>query len=359
MIGLVDYDLQITQSQNLTPPNIEIMKLATYYKLEENMFCRLVSLDEQDLTPYSKIFFFSETTREPLIPKQFLQSNNVVYGGTTFTKGKYIPFENSIIDYTIPKTYIYKEYLKQKYNEGIKANIISHILDNSYYRFFAGDELLPIPPIKSKKRIFIYDREFFFNGGEKTIQKIAENRPSSIFFIHPIICKTITQYCKFREIPRIARTNKIILDLNIPLEDLNYLFKKYLSFFLQDIVKTSQVYLPLGGDFYSGLQYYKDYIYKMNLLYSFWSKNIPIKIFYTYPNIGFKDPLQDLSLLTQAWAGNHDNKKSMKNRIYLLTKNKISKYYPIWERLLQFFPSAADLIDQTYNDLSQKGVWRI
>jgi len=36
------------------------MKLATYYKTEENLFCRIVGLDETELTSYSKIYVFSE-----------------------------------------------------------------------------------------------------------------------------------------------------------------------------------------------------------------------------------------------------------------------------------------------------------
>ena len=29
---------------------------------------------------------------------------------------------------------IYKNFLKEKYDEGIKSNVIEHILDDSYYR---------------------------------------------------------------------------------------------------------------------------------------------------------------------------------------------------------------------------------
>lgn len=60
MIGLVDIDLQTSTATNLCPPNIEIMKLATYYKTEENLFCRLINLDETELTSYDKIYIFSE-----------------------------------------------------------------------------------------------------------------------------------------------------------------------------------------------------------------------------------------------------------------------------------------------------------
>ena len=68
MIGLVDYDLQTTSSNTLIPPNIEIMKLATYYKNDENTFSRLISLDETELSSYDIIYFFSEAETTPIIP---------------------------------------------------------------------------------------------------------------------------------------------------------------------------------------------------------------------------------------------------------------------------------------------------
>ena len=120
MIGLVDIDLQQSTSINLCPPNLEIMKLATYYKTEENLFCRLINLDETELTSYEKIYLFSEAESQPQIPEAFLRARNVIYGGTAFTNGIYKPFENELIDYTIPKTYIYKPFLADKYAAGLK-----------------------------------------------------------------------------------------------------------------------------------------------------------------------------------------------------------------------------------------------
>jgi len=40
-----------------------------------------------------------------------LRAQNIVFGGTGFTK-EYVPFENEIIDFTIPKPTIYKDILK-------------------------------------------------------------------------------------------------------------------------------------------------------------------------------------------------------------------------------------------------------
>lgn len=138
MIGLVDYDLQTTTSTQLLIPNLEIMKLATYYK-EQNVFCRLINLNETELSAYNKIYFFSEISTDIQVPPAFLRSSNVIFGGTAFTNGIYQPFENSIIDYTIAKPYIYKNFLKDKYDNGIKTKIIEHILDDSYYRIFLND----------------------------------------------------------------------------------------------------------------------------------------------------------------------------------------------------------------------------
>ena len=138
MIGLVDYDFYSSTSVTKLIPNIEIMKLATYYKAEKNTFCRLIDLGEEELTIYDKIYFFSESEKPIEVHSAFKKADNIIFGGTSFTK-QYLPFEDEIIDYTIPRPIIYKEILKKKYADGIKSNIISHTLDDSYYRMFAGN----------------------------------------------------------------------------------------------------------------------------------------------------------------------------------------------------------------------------
>ena len=123
------------------------MKLASYYKLEEKTFCQLVSPEETELEAYDQIFFFSEQD-DITVPDAFKKVKNVTFGGTAFTNGKYIPFKNEIIDYTIPRTFIYKNILSQKYQDGIKTKEINSFLDNSYYRIYAGDNKLPPPLIQ-------------------------------------------------------------------------------------------------------------------------------------------------------------------------------------------------------------------
>lgn len=127
---------------------------------------------------------------------------------------------------------------------------------------------------------------------------MTERKPSSIICIHPIVCSNLTQFFKLRSNDnKFARSNVIILDLNIPLDEVYYMFKSYLNSFRADITATSYIALFLGGSYATNFQYYKDFVYKMNLLYSFWSKGINIKIKYDYPKIGYKNPLEELELL--------------------------------------------------------------
>lgn len=357
MIGLCDYTL--LTARNLSPPNLEIMKLATYYKAEENTFCRLVQLNETELSGYDKIYVFSEQAETPILPPAFLSASNVVYGGTTFTNGVYCPFDNSLIDYTIPRKSIYKEFLKQKYQDGVKANDINHILDDSYYRHYAGENELPLVPILKKKRIFLYDKDLFQPHWQEMLEEIAARKPSSIYCIHPVVCKKLNDYFYIRRLNKFARTNQIVLDLDIPLSDIPYLLKKYERQFLADVTKTSSIYIYLGGSFVSNFQYYKDFIYKMNLLYSFWSRNIPIRIKYCVPSAGFKDPLQFLSKFIETWSKNIDTMRPINERIIYKDKKRISEEQIARDQLLKFYPTAADLFSQTYEQLVTRRYWRI
>ena len=360
MIGLLDYDLCMTNKTSVLIPNIEIMKLATYYKVEENHFCRLLTLNEPDLNSYDKIYFFSETNKNPIVPDNFLRQNNVVYGGTSFTNGKYIPFENELIDYTIPKPFIYREFLKQKYNDGVKAKVISHVLDDTYYRNYAEENKLPLPAIIPRKRVYLYDREFFYDDWQETLEEISKRSPATIVRLHPITCRTLTDYFTLRSFPKFARGNEIILDLEIPLYDVYYMLKKYKNQFLADITPSSNVYITIGGSWPTQMLYYRDFIYKLNLLYSFWSYGIMIKVKYEEPNLGFKNPLHNLSQLIEtifnvSYANRRDY--TINNKIPKRKKNNLCAEEK--RVFLKFHPTAQDLFDQSFNKISQLRRWRV
>ena len=254
----------------------------------------------------------------------------------------------------MPKTWIYKNFLKEKYDEGIKTNIINQLLDNTYYRRYAGEEKLPMPSIKSNKLLYLYDTDFFSYDWEDTIQEAIDRKVRGIHSTHPIVCKTLSQYFKLRTYPKITRSNDILLDTEVPLDEVSYMLKKYQNMFLADITKNTAVYIPIGGTFQTNLQYYKDLIYKLNLLYSFWAYNIPIKLKYMPPKIGTTTSIINLLKLIAGWSHLTNPASSINDR--LMRKMAVIEEKKI---LLKFHPSAADLFTQTYNDLSRRGVWRV
>lgn len=358
MIGLVDWDLQSATSVNLHPPNLEIMKLATYYKIEKQQFCRLIPLNDKELSAYEKIYFFSEAETPPKVPEQFMRANNIVFGGTGFTNGIYVPFEDELIDFTLAKPNIYKEFLKQCYQDGIKAKVISHILDDSYYRHYAGANELPVPPIQPKRRLWVYDKDLCQNNWRQWVDIAAERKCSAIYTIHPIICKNMTDYINVRK-SKIARTNIVILDLDIPLEDTKYLFKEYKNYFLGDITKESKVCLKIGGTLKTNFQYYKDLIYKLNLLYCFWGNKIPIKLKYIPPQVGVNCCITNLLNAIELWANSDNRSKTINDRIIKKKMKEPAQEYAEELLVLKFHPTAADLFKQNYTDLSNRGFWRI
>lgn len=360
MIGLVDYSLQTSTSTQLLVPNLEIMKIATYYRLEENQFCRLVGLDETELTSYDKIYFFSEQDRQPEVPIQFKRAPNVIFGGTAFTNGIYQPFENEIIDYTIPRPAIYKEFLKDKYSDGIKTSVIGHVLDDSYYRNYAGENKLPIPPIRPNKRLFLYDRDFFYPDWEEIIKEMTSRKCSSIMRIHPIVCTTLSQFFTARSYNKIARSNEYIMDLDVELGDVPYLIKHYKNLFLADVVKGSNVFIPLKGEKQTKLQYATELLYRLHLIYSYWAADIPLRFKYIYPQVGMNNPYEALFLMTERWADINRARRKPKTLTEWIPKDK--KYNYVREQmteLLRYQPTLKNLYNQTYEDIKNKGVWRI
>ena len=336
------------------------MKLATYYTTEENKFCRLINLDETEFGGYEKVYIFSESKDFITVPEAFKRASNIVYGGSAFTNGKYIPFQNKLIDYTIARPRIYANFLKEKYQAGLREIEITRLLDNTYYRWHAGKEVLPLPAIKKRHRIYIYDLDFFQEGWRNIIDRIIKRSPSSINFIHPAHYKKISDFLEVRENSLIAKGNDAYLDLNIPLKETPILMKHYKNRLLAVINPSAQVYLSLGGSFHYQSDYLKDIIYKLNLLYVFWSCKIPLKIKYEEPALGCFNPIPDLSKLISTWTqGDTCNYKSIIDRI---PKDKsLSDIRPEREQLRQIldrYSSYETLFRQTTGTVRKGGLWK-
>lgn len=174
MIGFYDPYLFDSPDGKLNPPNVEIMKLATYYK-EQNIHNRLI-LPGEPVEQYERIYCFSEKPCD--LPDNLKKATNVIYGGSYFTNGEYVPFADSIIDYTVPQIGVYYPFLKQ-----CKAppKVINDFLDNSYYRIGLESIAYPAPIIQSQHRIYIYDKNpLARDDWQKIFSRLSECKPSTI-----------------------------------------------------------------------------------------------------------------------------------------------------------------------------------
>jgi len=170
----------------------------------------------------------------------------------------------------------------------------------------------------------------------------------------------ISDFLTIRENKIIAKSSDAILDLHIPLKETHILMKNYKNKLLATIVPSSQVFITLGGSFYYKTEYYKDFIYKLNLLYIFWNNNIPLKIKYEEPKIGCYDPFKELSKLIATWTqGETKNTKSILERI---PKDKsLSDRRPERaqvEDIIKKYPSVETLFRQTTETVKQGGFQR-
>ena len=364
MIGLVDTDILRSTAATLHFPNLEICKLGAYYKVEEQQFCRLLTLEENDLDAYEKIYYFGETSNE--IASNYKKAKNVIYGGTAFTRGIYRPFENEIIDYTLPRTALYKSFLQEKYDEGMKSKRINNFLDSAYYRMYAGKNKLPIPPIQKRKPIYIYDKNIFYEDWQETFESIMSHNPSTICLIHPTECKTLSQFFQIRKFDGFSSSNDIVLNLPIPLTEVGIMLKKYKNKLLSEILKTSNIYLPLGREQGTDKQFYFDFIYTMNLLYLFWNYSIPIKIKFIEPRIGEKNPMYNLSKKIEIWSRRtFTGKESNAERTILDTfsikekeKDK-SEEQKEYEHFMNIYRDEKAIFKVSFNSIVYGGRWKL
>lgn len=356
MIGIIDYDL-FTKSKGskLYYPNLEVMKIYSYYKWDKAQFCRLIPPDEEIDTSSYELIYFCSNDIECVIPQSF-RAQNVIYCGQAFGRGKYLPFKEELIDFTLPKISIYQDFLQKKYKEdGVKTADINKFLDASYSRTYIQNTILPLSPVKKNKKVILYDDIFFYDGWENVLDKIINKKPRSITYINPIICNNLDSFITIRKKPLISRSNEYILNLHYSNKELQQIVEEYKKFLLGDVLKTSKVYLSIGGAQKSQLAGVSDLLNKLNILYYFWSLDIPIKLKYIKPNIGSKHDYKEFFLQVERWSS-LSNEKMINNPLRGFFKTKSKEQY---EEILKYFPSSEYLFSTCYNNLKEGGYWRL
>ena len=352
MIAIYDEEFA-TAKRGLPPPSLAAMKMAAYLKTEQDDLVMLIT-DLANAANYKEIYFFSDKPLEDLPKEIFLLDNVHMYG-------KFLEQVPRMVEHMTPDVTIYHDIIQTRLvNKVVSTNRALQFLDSIYYQAYGSNgERLPLPPSSHRKRFYIYDEDFLqYENCWDIIREIEERVPTGIYTIKPIQCHTIGQFFTLREdYEKVSRANKIILDYFVPLHHFDTYFGKYKLKLLGEITKNSDICVYLGKNYsakaYGEVFYLKNFYYCLNLIFSYWSRNIPIKaeMYITDEAI---NPYKDFFNALRLWTNSDDS--SLKLSDYFSTK----KTKPKLEEFIAVNPAMAIFFDKSKNDLiTTRGIWRI
>ena len=352
MIAIYDEEFA-TAKRGLPPPSLAAMKTTAYLKTEQDDIVILIT-DLTNAANYKEVYFFSDKPLEDLPKEIFLMDNIHLYG-------KYLEPLPRIVEHMTPDITIYHDIIQTRLVQKIvTTNRALQFLDSIYYQAYGSKgERLPLPPSPKKRRFYIYDEDFLsYDDCWNIFKEIEERIPTGIYTVKPIQCHTVKQFFTLREdYEKVSRANKIILDYYVPLHHFETYFGKYKLKLLGEITKNSEIYVYLGKNYsssaYGEVFYLKNLYYSLNLIFSYWSRNIPIKaeMFVAEDSV---NPYKELFQALQQWTNHNDYDKTISS--FLSTK----KLKPKLEEFIANNPAMEIFFNKSKNDLiNTRGVWRL
>lgn len=353
MIGIYDYDLT-SKPRGLSPPCLDAMKFYTYLRENEPDQSIVLETNLDNLHNYDRVLFFSDKILEEL-PKEIFRADNVeVYG-------RYLENVPKIVEHQLPRVKMYYTFIQDKMNkqEITPARALS-FLDSNYYKAFGnGGERLPLPILESRQKLYMYDIDFLSHPECWDIfDALDAKSPSSINMVHNLDCHTITQFMKIRkDYDKISRKNNVVLDFFVPLDQLEEYFGRYKMKLLGEITKSSNVKIYLGknyvNNFYSKQFYVSNIFYCLNYIFSYFSRNIPIRA-EVHETIDVISPYRATYIAIKQWTNNAAPEVPLE--LYFKSKKVAAEK----DDLISQYPQFASFFGQTKENLiNTRGVWRI
>ena len=156
-IGLIDRDF--LENPYIFAPNLQIMKLAGYYKMKNYNVSLLKNINEAQY--FSKIFYCQN--EDYIFPEELLYHNNITIRGYYFYP-QYVPLDQEI-ENTIPDITIYNKLWKSYEHTFEQQQEYEYLTTCNHLQLSNGEEGINIlkyyPPFTPCKthRIYIHDRD--------------------------------------------------------------------------------------------------------------------------------------------------------------------------------------------------------
>lgn len=355
MVGIVDYDFITDSHSGIPTPSLVAMKIAAYYKqYVPKEQCKILT-DISQMMNCNELYFLSNQLIEDIPDEVFMYDDVKFYG-------KFLPDD-------IPELIHHQQPLVSIYNDIVQARLTENkigtakalaFLDAIYYQAKVNGKFIPVPAMAPKSKVFLYDKDLLANNDcWEILDKIITKRPSSIKFIEPIQCHTVSQFFYLREeYEKVSRANKIILDYFVPQSHFDKYFGKYKLKLLGEITKNSEISIYLGKNYnvdsYTSTFYVRNIAYCLNLLFSYYSRNIPVMAEIYYPPIKELNSYIEIYKVIRRWANSKDYDLTLEAAFRTKAQRQIL------ENLLEKNPIFKGFLPFSKNKLIQtRGMWRV
>lgn len=343
IIGILDHDIF---HWSFTP-NLEAMKMSTYYKNQRHIVKLIYKLE--NLNIYDKIIIRKDKI-DIAFPSELFVLPNIEYGGLAFTNGNYSPMDEKI-EKSKPDITLYDKYLINK--KGIKPQEDLRLLKNSAYMRLSLDGHSCNNEVDMNnslgKRIFIYDNNLQnIENSDKIISEIRNNR--LIFLVHTLKLENLDQVYKWTRQEGYSKSNKMHY-INFKENEFDILLEESKTF-------NTPIYVPLGAQFNKNtimkdmIDYFIEWINKAIWLLT--TNNRKIR-FYMSPNLK-ENKYKFMFEALGSWSDDKWKSNSYKQFI----KERYSKWdLAVIERLESIYGNDIYTIFNTNieNYISKGGVW--
>ena len=357
MIGLLDYDM-LTDRVFLPYPNLELMKLSRYFREVEKKNHELVT-NLNMLDSYEKVFLRSEKPIDK-IDKQIISNPLVESGGLYFSGGIYKPFDRKEIEYLSPNISLYKPLLRAKIEE--KPNRIKDInnfLDDTYYRMYAGDDKLVIPKVNRNKKVIVYDDRIFDHPFDDILNELISRGCRKVVFKYPVICRSIEDFFMLVSNPKISSDVKYVLDIDFEKESLPKIINQYKNRFKEFVRFNSDISFYFGKNYrnnYYGQEFFiNNLLLSLNILYYFWSEDIPIKLKLWNKSNEINNIYHILFQSIERASYQMVEHRSKCFQDYI----RNAKVKETYRKLCGNYRDQKELFNQTYINIAKLGYWRL
>lgn len=246
MIGLVD--AEIIQDPVIFIPNLEIMKLYSYYKAKGEYVKLLNSPSE--VANFSELFLRQEKEKSWL-EDEYWNHPNLHLGGLYFTGGKYKPFSNPEIEDAVPTYRVYNDYLKYRLNDVRRkrhtARIIS-AMNSGFVRIHNGREV-QFNQARPGNELFIYDNDINIQQDLDILKELNVPKLKKILYVFPLRVRSreelelVIENNLFSGQSEDYSIQQLELDWYMSPEEFESFTKKYYDYFLSK--PTHNICVPI------------------------------------------------------------------------------------------------------------------